>query len=126
MEHEIRSRFGGGPHETVVGRHAAFGLGPALVLVVVVGCWAAAEDGPLSPKTPCGSKICDSAREICVGRYPMGPTTGYACASVPNSCSEDRTCDCLGKILCTGGMWNECFDEQESPNTILCFCRNCQ
>ncbi len=76
------------------------------------------------PPTPCGPDLgCDSAREICVGRGPVGPSVVYACEPVPAGCELGRSCACAGAGLCQP-PFDTCRDV--APNEVFCECVECQ
>ncbi len=66
--------------------------------------------------TPCGTETCDPATEVCFECACGGPTS-FTCMAVPSACSADRTCSCLGSMLCTTGL-AMCTDR--SDNHIYC------
>ena len=76
------------------------------------------------PPTPCGPDLsCDSTREMCVSRGPVGPAVVYACEPVPAGCELDRSCGCAGGSLCQL-PFDTCRDT--APNEIFCECVECQ
>jgi hypothetical protein len=70
------------------------------VLALASGCAQDAEPQPVS----CGTETCNAA-QYCAGRecddvaQNMGQCTTigtmYACVSLPSSCANDATCECL-------------------------------
>jgi hypothetical protein len=87
-------------------------------------CWSSF--GTFSGRTPCGSQdaSCDAATEICRTTSGAGASAPSACVPVPSACATNRTCDCLGKDLCSGAT-SECFDDPFA-NAITCACTQCQ
>jgi len=74
-------------------------------------------------RTPCGKMSCNRATQICVIRSGIGPALQPRCEPVPDGCAADRSCDCVGTVLCTD-LTNECHDK-DADNTILCDCPFC-
>ena len=74
---------------------------------------AAPPDGP-PVLTECGEMFCDRATQVCVKRS-FGPTFQATCEPVPKVCEEDRTCDCVGELLCW--VVDLCFEDEPSVTT---------
>jgi hypothetical protein len=96
-------------------------------LCVAPGNIATCCPGPVSacpPRTPCGPDLsCDSARETCISRGPVGPAVLYECAPVPAGCELSRDCACAGAALCQP-PFDTCQDVAQ--NEMHCECIECQ
>lgn len=75
-----------------------------------------AGDVDASAGTPCGDETCNPETQICFECACGGPTS-FTCMDVPDGCSEDRTCGCVGTELCTEGLAS-CTDRGD--NHVFC------
>jgi len=79
-------------------------------------------DSGAASLTPCGPEACDSATQICVVTDSLaGPE--YRCSALPRPCGNDRSCACLGDLVCGGDPF-ECFDVAQE-NRVQCTCPAC-
>jgi hypothetical protein len=87
-------------------------------------CWSSFHS--FSGRTPCGSEglSCDAATELCKTTSGAGSSVISKCVAVPQACSTNRTCKCLGSGFCTGAA-SEC-SEDPFANGVTCACTRCQ
>ena len=73
--------------------------------------------------TQCGNMglVCDPATELCV--IDVAFMSSYRCEAIPPGCDADRSCTCVGAIVCTA-PFNQCTDNP-ADNTVNCNCITC-
>jgi hypothetical protein len=88
---------------------------------------ATADRGDLGPRpdgtTPCGSKTCNAATEICVA-VGVRLSSGIGCQAPPAGCEplSQRTCACAAAICkeSINAPFTRCVDN--ATNSIFCTC----